>query len=234
MATKNTKISKSRCGCRLPHESPSAGYGYASPGEVKTYHLSPEELAKYGPAKCNGRKPEHMYENQKKNKGEAEDMATRMEQAREALTREKYLTLKAEGKNDYQIMEMVALKYWPDIITKLKEEWGVSGITQEEAKKEIEGIKAVKVGVEPEDEEDGKIKEIVDEFKVQPAHEVKDEPIPESDREGMEFYKGMEKREEITAFEAMKLFDILSDQRDKITEQMDKIKAALDGVMVTI
>jgi len=47
----NTSIAKHRLGCRLPHESSSVGDGYAANGPVVTYKLSPEELAKYGPAK---------------------------------------------------------------------------------------------------------------------------------------------------------------------------------------
>lgn len=46
---RNTKISKFRAGCRLPHECSSVGDDYAANGPVKTYKLSPEELAKYGP-----------------------------------------------------------------------------------------------------------------------------------------------------------------------------------------
>ncbi len=45
----NTSISRFRHGCRLPHETGGVGDGYASPGEVLTYRLSEEELARYGP-----------------------------------------------------------------------------------------------------------------------------------------------------------------------------------------
>lgn len=50
-----TSIRASRLGCRLPFEAGDTDYDYAKPGEVKTYTLSPEELAKYGPV----RKREH-------------------------------------------------------------------------------------------------------------------------------------------------------------------------------
>ncbi len=289
-STKNTKISKSRCGCRPPYESPTAGDGYASPGEIKTYHMSPEELAKYGPVKQQGKKPDPTY--YWKKKGEAEEMATRMEQAKEALTRVKYLTHKAEGKNDIQIMELVNLKYWPDIITTLKEEWGLKGITQEGAKKEIEAIKAAarveadelveaalgrlrrdtqdvdtiapqKVVIKTADQIVESTLEALREPAVEaippipliditenaklppgfgkmkpleggPMLKPLEELVWEARKATPEEYHQENQREEMSVFDAIKLFDPLEEQRDMITAQMEKIKAALDGVMVTI
>lgn len=49
MSGHNTSIAKSRLGCRLPYESPDVGDGYAAPGPVIEYRLSPEEIAaQYG------------------------------------------------------------------------------------------------------------------------------------------------------------------------------------------
>lgn len=50
MRVRNTKISQHRLGCRLPFECGNLDYNYATPGEVKTYYMSPEEIARrYGP-----------------------------------------------------------------------------------------------------------------------------------------------------------------------------------------
>lgn len=48
----NTKMSARAYGCRMPFECPGTEKGYAGAGPVKTYTLSPEEIAaKYGPPK---------------------------------------------------------------------------------------------------------------------------------------------------------------------------------------
>jgi transposase len=51
-----TSIRASRLGCRLPFEQGVGGDEHL-PGEVKTYTLSPEELAKYGPVRKQKRGP---------------------------------------------------------------------------------------------------------------------------------------------------------------------------------
>jgi len=58
----NLKISKHRLGCRLPFETTkSDGDGYAKAGEVKIYHLTPEEIAaRYGPPKERPPQRQHL------------------------------------------------------------------------------------------------------------------------------------------------------------------------------
>ena len=56
----NLKILPSRLGCRLPFES-SDGDGYTKAGEVKIYHLTPEEIAaRYGPPKERPPQRQHL------------------------------------------------------------------------------------------------------------------------------------------------------------------------------
>lgn len=50
---------------------------------------------------------------------------TRMEIARETLTKECYLAMKAEGKSDTAISKEIFGKYKPSIMTGLKREWGM-------------------------------------------------------------------------------------------------------------
>jgi len=85
----NLKISKFRCGCRLPHELSSAGDGYAASGPVRTYKLSPKELARYGPVKP---RKESVWK-------------VRLEEAKKALPREKLLDLLAQGKKQTEIIK---------------------------------------------------------------------------------------------------------------------------------
>lgn len=47
----NLKIASSRYGCRFPFERPSVGNGYAASGQCETRQMTPEERARYGPAK---------------------------------------------------------------------------------------------------------------------------------------------------------------------------------------
>lgn len=58
----NLKISKHRLGCRLPFETTkSDGDGYAKAGEVKIYHLTPEEIAaRYGPPRERQLQRQHL------------------------------------------------------------------------------------------------------------------------------------------------------------------------------
>jgi len=89
----NTKISKFRSGCRLPHELSSAGDGYAAPGPVRTYKLSPEELAYYGPVKPKS-------ESQKK-----------LEKLKKILPRDKLIDLINQGEKPKAIAKKFGLSY---------------------------------------------------------------------------------------------------------------------------
>jgi hypothetical protein len=101
----NTHISRFRHGCRLPFETRDAGDGYASPGEVKTYRLSPEELARYGPVTD----PARAEWIRAKHRGlvgpvkEDEDMG-KLKEAMEKLPREKLEVMLAEGRKHAEIM----------------------------------------------------------------------------------------------------------------------------------
>jgi hypothetical protein len=101
----NTRISRFRHGCRLPFETRDAGDGYASPGEVKTYRLGPEELARYGPVTD----PARAQWIRAKHRGlvgpvkEDEDMG-KLKEAMEKLPREKLEAMLAEGRKHTEIM----------------------------------------------------------------------------------------------------------------------------------
>lgn len=104
-SARNTHISRYRHGCRLPFETAGAGDGYASPGEVKTYRLSPEELARYGPVTD----PDRAEWIRAKHRGlvgpvkEDEDMG-KLKEAMEKLPREKLEAMLAEGRKHTEIM----------------------------------------------------------------------------------------------------------------------------------
>lgn len=51
----NISLSKSKFGCRFPFERPDAGDGYAASSPVTARQMTPEERAKYGPAKSRPR-----------------------------------------------------------------------------------------------------------------------------------------------------------------------------------
>lgn len=75
MSTQNTKIAKSKFGgIRFPSEQSDVGNGYASSGPVITRQMTPEEIAKYGPAiESKDKAPAYNWRN-KKQRG-AEDMS---------------------------------------------------------------------------------------------------------------------------------------------------------------
>lgn len=54
-------------------------------------------------------------------------MATRLERAREKISKEQYIDLKNEGLSDTKILEQVGLGSWSDVLTALKKEWGLEG-----------------------------------------------------------------------------------------------------------
>jgi hypothetical protein len=53
---------------------------------------------------------------------------TRLEVAREKLSREMYLDMRAEGLSDREISKNALGKYMADVITKLKKEYGLTGV----------------------------------------------------------------------------------------------------------
>lgn len=75
MAGRNTKIAVSKVawGVKMPFESSKVGNGYTTPGEVKVYHMSPEEIERrYGPPKKSA-KPFVLNLRQKKKKSKEEE-----------------------------------------------------------------------------------------------------------------------------------------------------------------
>lgn len=106
----NTKISKFRSGCRLPHELSSTGDGYAAPGPVRIYKLSPKELAKYGPVKP---RKESVWK-------------VRLEEAKRALPREKLLELLEQGKSQKQIAKEYGMSV--GLYYQLKSAYGIENV----------------------------------------------------------------------------------------------------------
>ena len=237
MSTQNTKISASKLkwGMKLPFEQSNIGNGYASPGEVKTYHLTPEELAKYGPIKYNGRKPDHMYEIHKKNKGEVEDVG-RLDEARAKLSREQYVVEKEKGIGDRDIMlNYFGVVGW-DTLNKLKKEWGLIGVYQ--PGKAVKKVDPAVEAVPPVMIVDLEI------FNKDRPEDVQPAKIKAIDGDGntiMEFGSELIKRQEITALAAADEFYTLQEELDDINKlleiklaRMQLLKEALEKVVVVI
>ncbi len=124
MSTQNTRISKSRCGMKLPFERADAGDGYAASSEVKTYHMSPEEIAKRYPAqpKQQREKPPAFVQLNQYQKGV--NNVSRLDVARKKLGRGDYIVEKRKGKTDREIMaKYFGNSSWGDVLTILKKEW---------------------------------------------------------------------------------------------------------------
>ena len=125
MSTQNTRISKSRCGMKLPFERADAGDGYAASSEVKTYHMSPEEIAKRYPAQPREKreKPPAFVEGFRQKKREAGEVS-RLDIARSKLTREQYMARKQAGKTDIEIMVIYFdADTWGDVLSIMKRQW---------------------------------------------------------------------------------------------------------------
>lgn len=128
LSGRNTKISKSRLGCRLPYETAGVGDGYAGAGPVKTYFMPLEEVErKYGPAKkSEWKRPIMLQPGQKERSGrkkkEVSEMASIMEMARKVLPKEKLGPLLASGKTNKEIgMAHGGLPHWA--VNELKKEY---------------------------------------------------------------------------------------------------------------
>jgi len=130
-------------GVKLPFESPSAGDGYAHSGECVTRQMTPAERERYGKAEPNGKSP---FVWRKK----GDDTVSRLDTAREKLSKEKYLELKKAGMLDGEIMRKHFSAVWTDVLNTLKKEWGLVGALPNpgNAKKKEEVKQAVKVDIE--------------------------------------------------------------------------------------
>jgi hypothetical protein len=247
MSTQNTKIRTSyfEGGIKLPFESPSAGDNYAASGPVTTYKLSPEELARYGPAKA--AKKQTVYNFKNKYQREAEELA-RLDIVREKLTKQQYIALKDANTNDRDIMLKYFGKIMWDVLNKLKNEWGLVGAYPGpgKAKKKAEIKQAGKVDVgKPEPELDKSTIEHMKEcypdvFGDKEPAEIEIIPVMGSDCD--------DKPQETTAFDLADEFYHLQEENNDISNQigemvhaaeintrrMDKIREALEGVKVAI
>lgn len=179
MSTQNTKIAKSKFGgIRLPCEQRDVGNGYASSGPVITRQMTEEEIAKYGPAiESKDKAPAYNWRN-KKQRGV--DGMSRMEKAREKVNQAVKVDIEelaTEDETDYSgtVFPTIAERFIAGAIA--------------EAKSTLEAVSEPKNTIYkgstidhaggihlPADGLNSKIKEIIDEFKVQPAHEVRDVP----------------------------------------------------------
>ena len=207
-------------GCKLPFESPSVGDGYAASGECVIRQMTPAERERYGEAKVNGKAP---FVWRKKE----DDTVSRLDIARDKLSKEKYLELKEAGMLDSEIVRKNFGVAWMDVLNILKKEWGLIGAFPNpgNTKKKEEIKQAVKVDIEKPAAEVtliSKSGEVLDTF---PAGQRALTALDAAD----EFY---------TLQEDLDMLDEeisrLTKERIHTTDRMKALKAALEGVMVKI
>jgi hypothetical protein len=227
MSTINTKIKASyfEGGIRLPFESPSCGEWYTASGPVTTYKLSPEELARYGPAKAMRKSTVYNFKNQ--HQREAEELANRLDRLKAKLTKEQYLIKKEIGMSDAEVCAWAVGEVWRDAMPALKKEWGLE--TRTVAKQEIQDEPVV----ETQPEEDIIAIPVSDKIFESITEKYPDCALDDYETTAFdladEFYKLQEENNDTSQRIAE-----LMEQAEANTRRMDKIREALEAVKVAI
>jgi len=219
---------------------PSVGDGYAASGKVVTYTLPPEEIARiFGRTeKLNG-KPPIKLQNPYQREAKGQDMMLK-DDFESKLPKEKYLELRENGYSDAKILKELKLPFNAVYhLTKAKKEWGIPGKAAVPKKPDPVEPKTEEGLLSALSKQDGRI---VPFLLVEPEPGPANAYPPES--EPVCGVPSITRREEITGLEAFRRYDVLEaelirldvyiNRRDEVVREMEKIKEALEAVMVTV
>ena len=248
-------------GVRMPHESPSVGDGYAASGEVKTYTLPPEEIDRiFGQAKPAEGKAPFKLQNPYQREANEKDMMLKADFER-ILPKEKYMELREQGYSDAKMLKELNLPFNAVYhLTRAKKEWGIPTPARGGKKKPAEEVRqAVKVDIEkpkaePKEEVviETPLYSVVSSRVLPDSAEKEDAKDAHCQRpdcpycgDGIDIAQvDAESKEEITGLDAFRKYDALEAElirldvyvtrRDEVIMEMEKIKTALEAVLVVI
>jgi len=132
--------------------------------------------------------------------GQEDKSKTRMEILRLKLTEEQYLAMKEEGFSDAAILKRLDLKYWIDVLTQLKKEWGLGGLGLRKAPiPNAEPLECLNVDPPPTRTVDdaAQILARVDNIRKNLGEEPKEEPKTQTPAPGFTIAQAMDLRDEL-------------------------------------